>query len=56
MASFAIVRLAKSPDLRQKMGQAGKQRVLIGDYDWNQKIDHLLRVFIETIEAAPARV
>jgi glycosyltransferase involved in cell wall biosynthesis len=47
----AIIKLAQSPDLRQKMGQAGKQRVLIGDYDWQQKIDHLIRIFIETLES-----
>jgi len=48
----AIVKLAKSPELRQKMGEAGKRRVRVGDYDWQQKIDHLIRVFIETIEAS----
>jgi glycosyltransferase involved in cell wall biosynthesis len=45
----AMVKLAKSPELRRQMGQAGKQRVLEGDYDWQQKIDHLIRIFIETI-------
>ena len=50
----AIVKLAQSPELRNQMGHAGKQRVLIGDYDWQQKIDHLIRIFIETIEASPA--
>jgi glycosyltransferase involved in cell wall biosynthesis len=48
----AIVKLSQSPELRQKMGQAGKQRVLIGDYDWSQKIDHLIQIFIETIETS----
>jgi glycosyltransferase involved in cell wall biosynthesis len=47
----AIIKLAQSPELRQKMGQAGKQRVLIGDYDWSHKIDHLIQIFTETIEA-----
>ena len=47
----AILKLAKSPELREQMGQAGKQRVLVGDYDWQQKIDHLIRIFLETIEA-----
>jgi len=50
----AIVKLAQSPELRQKMGEAGKQRVLVGDYDWQRKIDHLIRIFVETIEANPA--
>jgi glycosyltransferase involved in cell wall biosynthesis len=48
----AIIKLAQSPDLRKQMGQAGKQRVLIGDYDWSQKVDHLIEIFIETIERA----
>jgi glycosyltransferase involved in cell wall biosynthesis len=53
--SSAIVKLAQSPELRQKMGAAGKQRVQIGDYDWDQKIDHLIRIFIETIDNSDAR-
>jgi len=48
----AIIKLAKSPELRQKMGEAGKQRVLVGDYDWQRKIDHLIQIFMETIEAS----
>jgi glycosyltransferase involved in cell wall biosynthesis len=47
----AIIKLAKSPDLRRQMGEAGKQRVLIGDYDWQQKVDHLIQILIETIDA-----
>lgn len=48
----AIIKLAKSPQLRQQMGAAGKQRVLEGDYDWQRKIDHLIQIFIETLERA----
>ena len=53
--SSAIVKLAQSPELRQKMGAAGKQRVLMGDYDWDQKINHLIEIFIETIETSPGK-
>jgi glycosyltransferase involved in cell wall biosynthesis len=45
----AIIKLAKSPELRKQMGEAGKQRVRVGDYDWQQKIDHLIAIFQETI-------
>jgi glycosyltransferase involved in cell wall biosynthesis len=48
----AMLKLAKSPELRAQLGEAGKQRVLVGDYDWQQKIDHLVQIFIETIEAS----
>jgi glycosyltransferase involved in cell wall biosynthesis len=51
----AIVKLAKSPDLRKQFGEAGKRRVLIGDYDWQQKIDHLIQIFIETIDASSSK-
>jgi glycosyltransferase involved in cell wall biosynthesis len=51
----AIIQLAKSPELREKMGQAGKQRVLIGDYDWQQKIDHLIQIFLETLHTSTAK-
>jgi len=45
----AIIKLAQSPDLRKKFGEAGKQRVRSGDYDWQQKIDHLIQIYIQTI-------
>ena len=54
-AADAIIKLAQSPELRKQMGQAGKQRVLIGDYDWQQKVDHLIQIFIETIDGAKPR-
>jgi glycosyltransferase involved in cell wall biosynthesis len=49
----AIIKLAQSPELRQQMGQAGRQRVLVGDYDWDRKIDHLIEVFYETLGQRP---
>jgi glycosyltransferase involved in cell wall biosynthesis len=45
----AIIKLANEPDLRRRMGQAGKQRVRVGDYDWNQKVDHLVRIYLEAL-------
>ncbi len=48
--SNAMLKLVHSPELRTQMGAAGKQRVLVGDYDWEQKVDHLIQIFIETLQ------
>ena len=45
----AILKFAESPELRQKMGRAGRQRVL--DYfDWEVKVDNMLEIYQEAIE------
>jgi glycosyltransferase involved in cell wall biosynthesis len=46
----AIIKLAHAPQVRKQLGDAGKQRVHLGDYDWQRKIDRLLQVFVETID------
>jgi glycosyltransferase involved in cell wall biosynthesis len=43
----AMVRLARSPELRQSLGEAGKARVRKDDLDWNSKADRLLNVLGE---------
>jgi glycosyltransferase involved in cell wall biosynthesis len=48
----AVLRLAQSPDLRHRMGQAGRRRVAANLYDWNQKIDSLLEIYAQLIEDA----
>ena len=44
----AMVKLAKSPALRQEMGQAGRRQVL-ERFDWEKKIDDILQVYAEVI-------
>jgi glycosyltransferase involved in cell wall biosynthesis len=46
----AMSRLAKSPELRRQMGEAGRRRVRENLYDWNQKADRLLAIYAELIE------
>jgi glycosyltransferase involved in cell wall biosynthesis len=55
--SEAMLRLARSPELRAQMGQAGMDRVRSNYYDWNQKTDRLLEIYAEVIanhSTAPA--
>ena len=40
----AMVRLARDPQLRQRMGQAGRLRVQ-AEFDWERKVDQMLRVY-----------
>lgn len=43
----AMVKMAKSSELRHKMGQAGRQRIF--DYfDWEVKLDRMLEIYRET--------
>lgn len=44
----AMVKLAQSPELRQQMGQVGRQRVL-DRFDWDKKVDAMLQIYAETI-------
>jgi glycosyltransferase involved in cell wall biosynthesis len=48
----AMVRLARSPELRACMGQAGRERVERGTYTWDHKIDRVLEIYRETIDRA----
>ncbi|MBL1173913.1 glycosyltransferase family 4 protein [Pantanalinema sp. GBBB05] len=45
----AMIRLASNPELRQLMGQAGRQRVL-DHFNWDRKIDHILEIYQEAID------
>ena len=40
----AMVRLADSPDERERMGRAGRAKVL-RDYDWEVKADRVLELY-----------
>ncbi|OFX20792.1 MAG: hypothetical protein A2V77_02070 [Anaeromyxobacter sp. RBG_16_69_14] len=42
----ALVRLARSPELRKRLGTAGRQRV-IEVFDWERKIDRIIDVYRE---------
>jgi glycosyltransferase involved in cell wall biosynthesis len=44
----AMLKLAQSPELRQRMGTAGRQRVL-NHYDWQHKIDRILEIYREAV-------
>ena len=50
----AMLRLAKSPDLRQSMGNSGRQKVLT-QYDWELKVDRVLQVYRDAAESAGSR-
>jgi glycosyltransferase involved in cell wall biosynthesis len=43
----AMMRLARSPELRKQMGAAGKARVGTNFYDWNQKVDRFIEIYHE---------
>ncbi len=45
----AMIELAKSPELRIKMGQNSRKRIVDQHYDWNSKIDYLIKLFQECI-------
>lgn len=40
----AMVRLAKDPGLRRRLGEGGRQRV-VNEFDWERKVDHMLAVY-----------
>lgn len=46
----AMVRLAESPELRETMGEASKQRVRSNYLDWDSKVDHLVEIFEATLD------
>lgn len=45
----AMLKLAKSPDLRQSMGTAGRERVR-QHFDWERKVDRILEIYQETVK------
>lgn len=47
----AMLKMAQSPELRQVMGQAGRQRV-IDYFDWEVKVDKILDIYREAIDTA----
>lgn len=52
--SGAIAKLAQSPELRERMGQAGRKRAE-ADFDWERKVDRILEVYEDAIaRASPA--
>jgi glycosyltransferase involved in cell wall biosynthesis len=45
----AMIRLARSPELRVEMGRAALERVETGTYTWDRKIDRTLEIYEETL-------
>jgi glycosyltransferase involved in cell wall biosynthesis len=48
----AMLKLAQSPELRQSMGCAGRERVR-EHFDWERKVDRILEIYQQTIDACP---
>jgi glycosyltransferase involved in cell wall biosynthesis len=48
----AMIRLAESPQLRDQMGEAAKQRVREDYFDWHSKCDRIVEIFSETLRKA----
>ena len=46
----AMLKLAQSPELRQSMGCAGRERVR-EHFDWERKVDRILEIYQQTIDA-----
>ena len=44
----AILTLARDPDLRQRMGQAGRRKVET-EFDWERKMDRMLGIYREVL-------
>jgi glycosyltransferase involved in cell wall biosynthesis len=45
----AMLRLARSPELCRRMGDAGRRRI-VESYDWERKIDRIVEVYREAVE------
>jgi glycosyltransferase involved in cell wall biosynthesis len=45
----AMIRLARSPELRVEMGRAALERVETGTYTWDHKIDRTLEIYEQTL-------
>ncbi len=50
----AMIRLANSPELCQKLSAASRQRVSSNYLDWDSKVDRVIEIFQETLAAAAA--
>ncbi|MEG4535459.1 glycosyltransferase family 4 protein [Microcoleus sp. D2_18a_D3] len=48
----AMLKLAHSPELRQSMGCAGRERVR-QHFDWERKVDRILEIYQQTIDDCP---
>jgi glycosyltransferase involved in cell wall biosynthesis len=48
----AMLELARSPALRERLGRAGRERVE-RCFDWERKADRMLEIYGETLAAAP---
>ncbi|MEG4172299.1 MULTISPECIES: glycosyltransferase family 4 protein [unclassified Microcoleus] len=48
----AMLKLAQSPELRQSMGCAGRERVR-QHFDWERKVDRMLEIYQQTIDDSP---
>ena len=46
--AVAMLKLAESPTLREKMGRTGRHRVL-NHFNWQKKIDTILKIYAETV-------
>jgi glycosyltransferase involved in cell wall biosynthesis len=46
----AMLRLARAPALRAEMGRAARERVQVGYYTWDRKIDRTLEIYRETLD------
>ncbi len=46
--AVAMVKLAESPTLREKMGRTGRHRVL-NHFNWQKKTDTMLNIYAETV-------
>jgi len=49
----AMLKLASSFTLREKMGRAGQRRVL-SHFNWQKKTDVMLKIYTETVRRAKA--
>jgi glycosyltransferase involved in cell wall biosynthesis len=49
----AMLHLARSPQLRLRMGKMARQRVM-DLYDWEKKVDRMMGIYMETIKRAAA--
>jgi glycosyltransferase involved in cell wall biosynthesis len=50
----AIIRLANDASLRREMGAKAREKVA-AQFDWDRKIDRILEIYRETIDATPAK-
>jgi glycosyltransferase involved in cell wall biosynthesis len=48
----AMLKLTLSPELRQSMGCAGRERDR-PHFDWERKVDRILEIYQQTIDACP---